>query len=158
MATTDENLVKVNVSFGARGGESMWAKHIEGDLFAIRNLPFFAFGLNFGDIVIARETGGQRQVQRVVRPSGHRTLRIVFSAGLGADQQEVYFAELRTHGGTFERATDRMVAVDAPPAANFDATMATLVRGEAKGELVFETCEERAPGSFDDDARASSAA
>jgi len=116
-----------------------------------------AFGLNFNDIVIAPEIGGVRRVQRVLRRSGNRTLRIFFSADLRSDEQQVYLNELKTHGASFEHATDVLVAVDAPAEANFEAIVAALDRGEAKRELDFETCEERVPGSFDDD-RASSAA
>lgn len=119
MAASDEKLTKVYVSFGVRGGETMWGKEIEGDLFAIRNLPFVAFGLNFNDIVVAPEIGGVRHVQRVLRRSGNRTLRIFFSADLRRDEQQVYLDELKTHGASFERATDVMVAVDAPPESNF---------------------------------------
>jgi Domain of unknown function (DUF4265) len=157
-ASSDEKLTKVYVSLGVRGGETMWANEVEGDLFAIRNLPFFAFGLNFGDIVVAPDIGGVRHVQRVVRRSGHRTVRIVFSADLQREEQQVYLHELRTHGATFERATDRMVAVDASPEADYEAILAPLYRGEATGALAFETCEERVPGRFEDDARESSAA
>lgn len=146
----DENLTKVHVSFGARGGESMWAKEIEGDLYAIRNLPFFAFGLNFGDVVRAPEIAGIREVRTVVRASGHRTLRIVFGDHVTQAEQRRYLDTLARLGGTHERATKLLVAVDVPPGADFDAMLVTLDRCEAEGELSYETCEARATGSFDD--------
>ena len=150
MDSADENLTKVHVSFGSRGGESMWAKEIEGDLFAIRNLPFLAFGLNFGDVVAAPEVNGLRQVERVVRPSGHRTLRIAFGEHVSEAEQELYLNAMREHGGSYERGTARIVAIDVPPAADFETMVAILTRCETMGELHFETCEARAPGSFDD--------
>jgi hypothetical protein len=51
----------------------MWAREIEGDLFAIKNLPFFAFGLNFDDVVRATPgDSGLREVRAVVRRTGHQ--------------------------------------------------------------------------------------
>lgn len=158
MRDAEEKLTKVHVSFGARGGESMWAKEIEGDLFAIRNLPFFAFGLNFGDIVLAPQIAGLREVQAVVRPSGHRTLRLVFGDHVTQPEQRLFLDALQKLGGTYERGTKRLVAIDVPPVADFDAMLVTLDRCEAAGELTFETCEARAPGSFDDAAQTDSAA
>lgn len=158
MGDAEETLTKVHVSFGARGGESMWAKAIEGDLYAIRNLPFFAFGLNFGDIVLAPEIAGVREVQTVVRPSGHRTLRLVFGEQVTQAEQRLYLDALQKLGGTYERGTKRLVAIDVPPDADFDPMLVTLDRCEAAGEVTFETCEARVPGSFDDAAPADSAA
>lgn len=158
MAEAEEKLTKVHVSFGARGGESMWAKEIEGDLYAVRNLPFFAFGLNFGDVVLAPEIAGLREVQAVVRSSGHRTLRLVFGDHVTQPEQRLYLDALQKLGGTYERGTKRLVAIDVPPGADFDAMLVTLDRSEAAGELSFETCEARVTGSFDDAAQTDSAA
>jgi hypothetical protein len=146
----DEKLTKVHVSFGEGGGESMWAREIEGDLFAIKNLPFFAFGLNFDDVVRAPKDGEIREVRAVIRPSGHRTLRVVFHAHLTVDEQVVHLDALKDLGGSFERATDRMVAIDVPPGAAYDAMVALLTKLETDDDLVFETCEARNAEGFDD--------
>jgi hypothetical protein len=61
-------------------------------------------------------------------------------------------------GGTYERGTKRLVAIDVPPGADFDAMLVILDRCEAAGELSFETCEARETGSFDDAAQTDSAA
>ena len=146
----DEKLTKIHVSFENGGGESMWAREIEGDLFALKNLPFFAFGLNLGDVVRAPLAGRMREVEVVVRPSGHRTLRIMFGEHVTQAEQKRYLDALRELGGSFERGTKRLVAVDAPPDAKYDAMIALLDRWELHRELVFETCEQRVAGSFDD--------
>ena len=128
----------------------MWAREIEGDLFALKNLPFFAFGLNLGDVVRAPLAGRMREVEGVVRPSGHRTLRIMFGEHVTQAEQKRYLDALRELGGSFERGTKRLVAVDAPPDAKYDAMIALLDRWDLHRELVFETCEQRVAGSFDD--------
>jgi hypothetical protein len=151
-----DGLTKVHVRLGA-SGESMWAKAITDDLYALRNLPFFAFGLNFGDIVHAPEVAGVREVQTVVRPSGHRTIRVVFTERVTAEDQQQCLNGLRSLGASYERATTRLVAIDIPPDAKFDDVVTLLLWCEAAGELAFETCEARVTGSFGDDARTDAA-
>lgn len=146
----DQKLTKVHVSFADGGGESMWAREIEGDLFAIKNLPFFAFGLNFDDVVHAPQAGPLREVRAVVRRSGHRTLRLVFHAHQTREHQQVPLDALNALGGSFERATDRLVAIDVPPVAAYDAMVALLTTLETEDKLVFETCEARSGEGFDD--------
>jgi len=148
----DEKLTKVHVTFENGGGESMWAREIEGDLFALKNLPFFAFGLNFDDVVRAPLVGRMREVQAVARVSGHRTLRVLFGEHVTQAEQKRYLDALRELGGSFERGTKRLVALDTPPDAQYDVIVALLDRWALHGELVFETCEQRVAGSFDDGA------
>jgi hypothetical protein len=154
----DEKLTKVHVSFGDGSGESMWAREIEGDLFAIKNLPFFAFGLNFDDVIRAPREGELREVRAVIRPSGHRTLRVVFHAQLPTDAQVPHLDALKELGGSFERATTRMVAIDVPPGAAYEAMIALLTKLETDDQLVFETCEARNAEGFDDFAQRNVAA
>lgn len=137
------------MAFVDGGGESLWAREIEGDLFALENLPFFAFGLNAEDVVLAPRVGRMREVRSVVRPSGHRTLRILFDEDVPKTEQKLYFDRLRELGATFERGTKRLVAVDVPPQGQYDAIVEILTRCERFGELIFETCEARVPGSFE---------
>jgi hypothetical protein len=146
----DKKRTKVHVRFADGGGESMWAREIEGDLFAIKNLPFFAFGLNFDDIVHAPMDGELREVRVVIRPSGHRTLRVVFHAHVATDEQVVQLNALKALGGSYERATSRSVAIDVPPGAGYGAMIALLTKLETDDELVFETCEARNAEGFDD--------
>lgn len=145
----DQKLTKVHVRF-AGGGESMWAREIEGDLFAVKNLPFFVFGLNFDDVIRAPQVGPLREVRAVVRRSGHRTLRVVFHAYLSREEQQPQLDALKDLGGSFERGTDRLVAIDVPPGAAYDAMVALLTTLETEHKLVFETCEARNAEGFDD--------
>jgi len=142
---------KVHVQVGGIG-ESMWARPIEGELFAIANLPFFAFGLNFGDIVVAPLVGGVREVRAVMRPSGHQTLRLSFGAHVDDGMQREHLKAVEALGGSYERGTASLVAIDVPPSAPHDVIVALLDRLQASGELDFETCEARRLGAFDDGA------
>ena len=80
---TDENLTKVHVDLPnnpAMGGESMWAVDLGNDLYELRNVPFHAYDLNFGDVVRATADSPELkpEIRGVERRSGHRTLRVFF--------------------------------------------------------------------------------
>ena len=92
----NEKLTKVYVDLPnhwATGGESMWAVDLGDDLYEIRNVPFYAYNLNVGDVVFATADSPdlKPEVRRVVRRSGHRTMRLFFASeesGRAPEQSE----------------------------------------------------------------------
>ena len=77
-------LVRVHVDLPhhwATSGESMWARALGNDLYELDNVPFGAYGLNYGDVVFATPDGPglAPEIRSVVELSGHRTLRVFFS-------------------------------------------------------------------------------
>jgi len=83
MSNADEGLVKIVVELrdGPFERESFWAEPLGDDLFKLRNSPWFAFDLHFDDVVraVAVCPGDLPRIVEVVRRSGHRTLRVIFS-------------------------------------------------------------------------------
>jgi hypothetical protein len=132
-------------------GESLWARPLGDGLYQIDNVPFCAYGLHSGDVVraVAAQPDQKPQVQAVVRRSGHQTLRISFCDQLPAEAQEPVIAALHALGGELERANAQFLAIDIPPQVSVDAIREYLDEQEADGVLEYETCEEKAPGSFD---------
>lgn len=132
--------------------ESLWAQPLGDDLYQIDNVPFCAYGLNLGDVVLA--TAGspdlKPEVRAVVRRSGNRTLRVSFCDKLTRDDQAPVLAQLEAAGGEPERADAQFVCLNIPPAVNIEAVRAMLDEYQRHGTLDYETCEERVPGSFDD--------
>ena len=52
----DDSLVKVHIDLPnhwGTNGEALWARSLGGDRYQIDNVPFFAYDLNFRDIVEA---------------------------------------------------------------------------------------------------------
>src|SRR5689334_3280740 len=73
-------LTKVHVDLPnhwAVGGESMWARPLGGSAYEIHNVPFYAYDLSFLDVVEAIPANPTQKpsILRVIRRSGHRTLR-----------------------------------------------------------------------------------
>lgn len=151
----EEALTKILVDLPnhwAIGIESMWARPLGADLYELRNVPVHAYGLNFLDVVEALPSPqvGKPVVCRVVERGGHRTLRVMFNDACAMEKRVPMLASLRAWGASVEGATKTLFAIDVEPAGDYDAICARLWDWEREGLLEFETCEERAPGSFDD--------
>jgi len=151
----NDSLVKVHIDLPnhwAIGGESLWATPLGNDLFRIENVPFFAYGLNFLDIVHATpdSDGLVFEIRKVVTPSGRRTYRAKFKKEVVREKQVELLASLEVFGAKYERADSRNVAIDIEPTGDHLAVFKQLETYELDGYLAFETCEARAEGSFDD--------
>ena len=119
----------------------MWAKQVGRALYQVRNVPFYAFDLHFNDIVKAAPDGPGRKprILRVVKASGHKTLRVIFPVGTPESKQVDMLSQLHPRGATYERATARMVAIDVAPVGDYQAVCDHLWAWEQEGFLWYET-------------------
>jgi Domain of unknown function (DUF4265) len=152
---SEENLIKLHIDLPnhwAIGGESLWATSLGNDLYRIENVPFFAYGLNFLDIVRATADSPELkpEIREVVTASGHRTYRVIFNKDVERDNQATLLESLEKFGASYERADGINVSIDIKPSGDHDAVFDKLDEYEEKGFLSFETCESRIEGSFDD--------
>lgn len=152
---TSEDGIRVHVDLPnhpAIAGETLWADHVGDDVYRVANVPFWAYGLNHGDLVRATpDTEGVLTIREVVEPGGHRTLRLIFEAALDRARQEDLLGRIYVERSiTFERANDRLVAVDVWPDADYRGVFEQLEAWADSGLLDFETCDPRVEGSFDD--------
>jgi hypothetical protein len=131
-------------------GESLWATPVEGEPehYEVGNIPYFTYGINMGDVVRAVDTADHpREVVAVVRVSGNRTLRVMFSQDLLEPVAREIIAELRNDfNAKAERAMGTLFSVSVPE-DRYEACCAALA---AHGEdaLIYET-NEAAEGTFD---------
>ncbi|MBL1142416.1 MAG: DUF4265 domain-containing protein [Proteobacteria bacterium] len=151
----DEELEKVHIDLPnhwAIGGESLWATPLGNNLYRIENIPFFAYGLNFQDIVLATPDSEdlKPEIRKVITPGEHRTYRIIFNKEVDRQKQEVLLNSLKQYKTTYERANGTNVAVDIEPTGDHIAVYDQLENYEESELLSFETCEARIEGSFDD--------
>jgi hypothetical protein len=149
-----ENLTKLHVDLPnhwATGGESMWAHVLGNDLYEIDNVPFYAYGINYRDVVYAISDAPdlKPEIKSVVKRSGHQTLRVIFLSPLSEDRQAPYLDRIKTFDASIERANTTYVAIDVPPSGDYDGLCDYLHSTEAQEVLEYETCEERVSGSFD---------
>jgi Domain of unknown function (DUF4265) len=150
-----KNLIKVRIdlpSHWATGGESMWALPLGADLYELRNTPFHAYDLNLLDVVEARSSDPDLTpaILRVVRRSGHRTLRVRFSESTTVSDRIVRLESLASLKASFEGKNDAFFAIDVAPGGDYQGVCDQLAAWESEGALDYETCEARIAGSFDD--------
>ena len=136
----------------ATGGESIWAAQVGANSYELRNVPFHAYDLNYLDVVEAIAVSPDRKpsVRRVVRRSGHRTLRVMFVETTAIADRVPLLESLKGLGASFEGATKSLFALDVEPAGDYRAVCERLGSWQSEGILDFETCEARIAGSFDD--------
>lgn len=120
--------------------EMIWAEPLGGDRYRLQNVPFYAYGLSFDDVVSARQIGGQLFVQDVVERGGHSTYRVFLSQAVkreGGLFQETW-VPLQEIGVTYEQANDRLLAIDVPDSTDIYRAYELLQRGEEAGVWDFE--------------------
>jgi hypothetical protein len=149
-----DGLTKVHIDLPnhwAAGGESIWARDLGGARYRIENVPFYAYNLNFYDVVEARALGPELKpsVMRVLERSGHQTVRVNFDGAVTEGDQIDRLNSLADLHVSYERCNRRYFALDLEPEASLDLVRSRLDQWETEGVLGYETCEARIPGSFD---------
>jgi hypothetical protein len=152
--TAGDELTKIFIDLpnhSATGGESMWARRLDGDLYELHNSPFYAYGLNFLDVVraVANHPEERPTVLSVERRSGRRTLRVKFPSGQTQETWTERLQELDHLGVTWEGTGDGLFALDVKEESYYQAVCDRLWEWEGNGILQYETCEARIPDGFD---------
>jgi hypothetical protein len=115
-AMTDLRKVRIDLSLidGApAAGELLWAQPLGDNLFRLRNIPSFAFGLSEGDVVRCTEENGVTTVSSLVHDSGNGAIRVYFRGESAVDRERV-FAALRKRGCSHELGHRTLVMFTVP--------------------------------------------
>jgi hypothetical protein len=118
--------------------ETMWARPIGKDRFQLQNVPFYAYGVSYDDVVEAVNTGDQNLVRSVVKRGGHSTYRIFVTNDSALKRFQEFWAPIERCGCTVERATERLFGVDVPPEADIHQVYDLLQAGENASVWDFE--------------------
>ncbi len=150
----NEELEKVYVDLpnnNAVSGESLWAKNLGNNLYEIHNVPFYAYGINYYDIVEVDSSDETVKpvVTKVVKSSGYATLRVFFGKDFDRNSQRKLFDELKKFKADVERASEKYVALFIEPDGDFETVFNRLLELEKTEVLEFETCEAKNENNFD---------
>ena len=99
-----------------------WAKQVGDNLYELDSLPWYAYGVSCGDVVEAIPAeDGLPEFRRLVRKSGNRTVRVILKppAHESTDSKAI-LDRLVSMGCDYEGMDHSYVAVNIPPAANFE--------------------------------------
>lgn len=121
------------------GAETIWVSRVEGDVYRVENVPFFAKGLAFGDVVRARPKADEPSLLElpvVVERSGHSVVRVIVQGENSVRECRAAFTDL---GCDTELSNfPRLFSVDIPSAVGFARVAEVLDEGVADGRWDYE--------------------
>ncbi|MFK4109421.1 DUF4265 domain-containing protein [Streptomyces sp. NPDC002176] len=115
--------------------EQLWLRERdEGGAYEVCCIPFYAYGLALGDVV---GTGESHDVDRVIRKSGRRAVRVLFTEPRPpVDDRSVLRAAVESADLLSEWNGDRMVAIDLPD-GSLSRPILDSIQGEVEGGTAF---------------------
>ncbi len=117
--------------------ESVWAMPVESGLYRLDNIPFFARGVAYADVVSAiKKDDGTLGFVDVVQPSGHSTLRVIAYEESDAPVLRRKLEELGCD--TEQSHIANLFAVDVPPSVSLEAVQHLLGENGASERWEYE--------------------
>jgi hypothetical protein len=118
--------------------EWLWAEKINDNIYALRNTPFYALGLSYGDRVRVNDADENPTMLGVVSRGGHSTYRIFAKKGQENPRVRVLLKKLNELHCGIEGATQNLIAVDVLPEADISKVYRALEDAEQAGIIDFE--------------------
>lgn len=141
-------LFRVPEDDGSSHVETLWATALGNDEYSLDNSPFYAYSVSWADIVYApfSESEGLPTFERVVKKSGHRTIRIIFNPPVqDGNESDAVLQGLVSLGCTYEGANRGYMAIDVPPNVKLDVVRQYLIEKAAQWEHADPTYAELFP-------------
>ena len=116
--------------------ETLWAERVGADLYRLDNSPFWAYGVSWLDVVEAHaDADGQLVMSRVAQKGGHRTVRIIFDAGVDESlEAKAVLDGVVALGASYEGMNPRYLAIDIPPGVDLMSVAHYLTRHAVQWE------------------------
>jgi hypothetical protein len=147
MSAGDDKYVKIGIRDDDGDAETPWAVSLGGNLYRIDNTPFFAYRISAGDVVEALpESDGFLFFERVVRKSGHRTVRVMLRDSAEVEPGPTLLADIKRLGCTYEGAFNKLICIDVPPNVSLDAVAEHLMEMRLEWEYADPKYEDLFPG------------
>jgi len=139
----DEKLVKIKIPLPPNDpsdgeAEWVWAEPAGNNTFVLKNVPTFAKGLSYGDVVKIGTVDEVPVFEDVVERGGHSTYRIYANSDRRSSEVMRVIQTLEKMHCEMENATDKIVGVDVLPEADIYAVYKVLDDAERTGILQFQ--------------------
>jgi hypothetical protein len=141
-------LFRVPEDDGSAQVETLWATSLGNDEYKLDNSPFYAYSVSWQDVVYAPfdATEGIATFARVVRKSGHRTIRVIFNPPVqDGNESDLLLQGLVSLGCTYEGANRRYMSIDLPPGVQLEKVRQYLIDQGAQWEHADPTYAELFP-------------
>jgi len=122
---------------GSSRVETLWAIPLGEDKYVLDNSPFYAYSVSWKDTVYApvTEVEGLPTFVRVIKKSGHRTVRVIFEPPVQeGNESDVLLQGLLKLGCTYEGANRGYMAIDLPPEVSLESVRQYLIEQRAQWE------------------------
>ena len=134
----DKIIFRLEDGWHKQGTETVWASKLSGDEYRIENVPFYAKGVSYGDIVKTRKEGDDLHFTEIIEKSQHSTYRIYLMPKTSIERFKEFWNSLQLIGCTYEKANDNLYAIDVPSDTNIYKAYELLEKGEKEGVWDFE--------------------
>ncbi len=125
--------------------ETPWAEDLGNDMYRLKNSPFMKYGVSYDDVVEARLTDEEERpvFVRVVKKSGHKTLRIIFDESIEtSEESKAVLDELANMECGYEGNGATYFAVNVQPHCDFSRVCDYLTKLGIRWEHADPTYEE----------------
>jgi uncharacterized protein DUF4265 len=141
------------VLHGGKHAESLWVRKIRGMTYRNASIPFHAYNLSLGDIVLGRrdEDGEGLFVDRVLEKSGNRTVRVAFKAPEGVNHPEAQrFKEfLRQNGFRWDYNRVNLFSINIPSQEAYDLLQERLKEIPPSAQMISEDADPQPERNLD---------
>ncbi len=130
-------LFRVPADDGSAQVETLWATALGNDEYKLDNSPFYAYSVSWEDVVYAPfdTTEGFATFARVVRKSGHRTIRVIFNPPVqDGNESDLILQGLVSLGCSYEGANRGYMSIDLPPGVELEKVRQYLIEEGAQWE------------------------
>ena len=116
--------------------ESLWAYSLGNQLYELQNIPVFAEHLNVEDIVLCDEPPNSIPIINVLsKPSGNRTLRVIFTNEVPDDECSNIVRELVQREILYETPIQKRYMFNVEPRNDYEWAVSFLRSKEEAGLL-----------------------
>ena len=136
----EDNLVKVVLRLEEGENiyvETPWATDLGDGRYRLENCPFYFYDLAFGDIFSAEYSESEERLVfvKVLEPSGHKLVRIIFDNPSDKDGQEkVHLENLVDQVCTYEGANPKYICLAIPPEIDLGTITEYLITNDINWE------------------------
>ena len=130
--------------------ETLWATALGEDRYRLDNLPFYAYGVSWEDIVLAPfdATEDMATFKDIATKSGNRTVRLKLDPPLSAgNASDRIIKDLVARGCDYEGSNPSFIAVNIPPETPLDSIREYLIAHD----VVWEHADPTYSALFPDD-------
>jgi len=141
-------LFRVQEDDGSCQVETLWARAVGNDEYILDNSPFYAYSVSWKDTVYAphSEEEGLPTFVRVVKKSGHRTVRVILDQPVQeGNESDALLQGLVKLGCTYEGANRIYMSINLPPEVQLDVARQYLIEQGAQWEHADPTFAELFP-------------